>query len=65
MTSSEVRVIRRALDMSQGKLAETLGYKSYMTISRWETGKAKVPAWIVTQLRHMVEGKPLPAFNGK
>ena len=36
-----IRYLRKQKDMSQDKLAELLGYKSFTTIQKWESGVAE------------------------
>lgn len=38
-----IRYLRKQKDMSQDKLAELLGYKSFTTIQKWESGVAEPP----------------------
>ena len=38
-----IRYLRKQKDMSQNKLAELLGYKSFTTIQKWESGVAEPP----------------------
>ena len=43
MTGTELRDIRKSLDMTQGEFAKRLGYTHYSRISQMETGKEPVP----------------------
>lgn len=38
-----IRYLRKQKDMSQERLAELLGYKSFTTIQKWESGVAEPP----------------------
>lgn len=38
-----IRYLRKQKNMSQDKLAELLGYKSFTTIQKWESGVAEPP----------------------
>lgn len=38
-----IRYLRKQKDMSQDRLAELLGYKSFTTIQKWESGVAEPP----------------------
>ena len=48
--SNNIRYLRKAHGMSQDVLAETLGYKSYTTIQKWESGVSEPPLKIVHNL---------------
>lgn len=50
--SRNIRYLRKKKGMSQDALAELLGYKSYTTIQKWETGVSEPP---IKQLRRMAE----------
>ena len=50
--SRNIRYLRKKKEMSQDTLAEYLGYKSYTTIQKWETGVSEPP---IKQLRKMAE----------
>lgn len=41
--ADNIRFLRRKQGMSQDKLAELLGYKSYTTIQKWESGVSEPP----------------------
>lgn len=38
MFAKNIRFLRKRAEMSQDKLAEMLGYKSFTTIQKWESG---------------------------
>ena len=38
MFAKNIRYLRKRAEMSQDKLAEMLGYKSFTTIQKWESG---------------------------
>ena len=38
-----IRYMRKFMNMSQEELAERLGYKSYTTIQKWESGVSEPP----------------------
>lgn len=50
--SRNIRYLRKKKEMSQDSLAQYLGYKSYTTIQKWETGVSEPP---IKQLRKMAE----------
>ena len=50
--AKNIRYLRKKKGMSQDTLAELLGYKSYTTIQKWETGVSEPP---IKQLRKMAE----------
>lgn len=41
--ANNIRYLRKAHNYSQDKLAELLGYKSFTTIQKWESGVAEPP----------------------
>lgn len=47
-----IRYLRKKHEMSQEALAQILGYKSYTTIQKWESGVSEPP---VKQLRKMAD----------
>lgn len=48
MFAKNIRFLRKRAEMSQDKLAELLGYKSFTTIQKWESG-ASEPSMAVAQ----------------
>lgn len=42
-TAKNIRYLRRKQGWGQDKLAEALGYKSYTTIQKWESGVSEPP----------------------
>lgn len=38
MFAKNIRFLRKRAELSQDKLAEMLGYKSFTTIQKWESG---------------------------
>ena len=54
------RELRISLELTQLELAEILSFKNdtaidVKTISKWENGKARLPAWAKTQLEDLIE----------
>ena len=45
-----IRKIRREKNMSQEELADKLGYKSYTTIQKWESGVSDPPFKVLKEL---------------
>lgn len=45
-----LRYLRRQHGFSQEQLAEKFGYKSFVTIQHWESGKAEPPMHVVRDL---------------
>jgi transcriptional regulator with XRE-family HTH domain len=41
MLSKNIRFLRRRADISQEKLSQKLGYKSFTTIQKWEDGSSE------------------------
>ena len=41
--AENIRFLRKKLGLSQDELAEKLGYKSYTTVQKWESGVADPP----------------------
>lgn len=41
--SENIRYLRKKMNLSQEELADKLGYKSYTTIQKWESGVADPP----------------------
>lgn len=50
MLGKNVRYLRKKREMSQEELAARLGYKSYTTIQKWESGVAEPPVKVARQL---------------
>ena len=50
--ANNIRFLRKQREMSQEQLAEILGYKSYTTIQKWESGISEPP---LKQLRRMAD----------
>lgn len=50
--ANNIRFLRKQREMSQEQLAEILGYKSYTTIQKWESGISEPP---LKQLRKMAD----------
>ena len=48
--SKNIRYLRRKREMSQEQLADLLGYKSYTTIQKWESGVSEPPIKVVQQI---------------
>ena len=48
--AKNIRYLRKKRNMSQDKLADLLGYRSYTTIQKWESGVAEPPVRIVRAL---------------
>lgn len=44
VSGNRIRKVRKAHNMSQKELAETLGYKTYTTISKWEANLSMPPS---------------------
>lgn len=53
----DVRVIRQALGLTQGQLADKLGVARY-TVIRWEQGKA-IPSRLAAKALSKLRGKKL------
>lgn len=47
MTAKELKEWRQKKGLSQTQLATLLGYKSYHTILRYETGKIPIPELVI------------------
>ena len=43
MLAKNIRYLRKSRSMSQEELADKLGYKSYTTIQKWESGDSEPP----------------------
>lgn len=50
MLGENIRYLRKQKNMSQDQLAELLGYKSYTTIQKWETGISEPPLKALKQM---------------
>ena len=53
MTSKELKTIRGKLKITQGELANLLGYKTYHSINAMEAGRRVIPqtvAMVVSQM---------------
>ena len=48
--ASNIRYLRKTREMTQDQLAEALGYKSYTTIQKWETGISEPPLKVVRKM---------------
>lgn len=48
MFAKNIRFLRKRAELSQDKLAEMLGYKSFTTIQKWESGVSE-PSMAVAQ----------------
>ena len=55
--SNNIRFLRQRHGISQDALAEKLGYKSFTTIQKWETGISEPPVKVVKQLSEMFNVK--------
>lgn len=51
--SSNLRYLRKKYNLSQDELAEKLGYKSFTTIQKWESGVSEPSISVVKQLSAM------------
>jgi transcriptional regulator with XRE-family HTH domain len=54
MTPADLTAARKSLGLSQGQLAERLGYKR-LAVARWETGVHPVPQVVAIAVRCMME----------
>ena len=50
MLARNIRYLRKQNKMSQDQLAEKLGYKSYTTIQKWESGVSEPPLKILNAM---------------
>ncbi len=50
-----IRYMRKYLNMSQEELADRLGYKSYTTIQKWESGVSEPPLKKLKQLAEIFD----------
>ena len=50
--AKNIRYLRKKKNLSQDQIAEQLGYKSYTTIQKWETGISEPP---ISKLRALSE----------
>ena len=50
MLGKNIRFLRRRAEMSQEQLAEKLGYKSFTTIQKWESGASEPPIGIAQKI---------------
>lgn len=48
--STNIRIRRRALNLTAEQLAKKLGYRSPQTVSMWETGKRSPPSGILPKI---------------
>lgn len=48
-----IRYLRKKQGMSQEDLADRLGYKSYTTIQKWESGVSTPPLWAAHAIADM------------
>ena len=53
MIGKNIRFLRIKHEMSQDVLAEKLGYSSYTTIQKWESGVSEPPLKIVVRLAQL------------
>lgn len=51
--SKNLRYLRLKNDMSQDQLAEILGYKTYTTIQKWESGKSEPNMDVIIKLANL------------
>jgi transcriptional regulator with XRE-family HTH domain len=57
MTGPELRTIRKRNHLSQQQLAEMLGYRYFVSISRMETGKIPIPDTVSRFVELLFEDK--------
>ena len=50
-----IRYLRRRREWSQDDLAARMGYKSFTTIQKWESGVADPPLKVVAQLAELFD----------
>lgn len=50
MLGRNIRYLRKKYEMSQDKLADILGYKSFTTIQKWESEKSEPPMSVLKKL---------------
>lgn len=50
-----IRYLRKKQGMSQEELAERLGYKSYTTIQKWESGVSEPPLKTAHEIAHIFD----------
>ena len=50
MLGKNIRFLRKRAEMSQEQLAETLGYKSFTTIQKWESGASEPPIGVAQKI---------------
>lgn len=48
--SNNIRFLRKQRNLTQGELAEMVGYKSFTTIQKWETGDSEPNMGVLRQL---------------
>ena len=53
MFAKNVRFLRKRAGMSQDRLAELLGYKSFTTIQKWESGASEPPIGVAQKIALM------------
>jgi DNA-binding transcriptional regulator YiaG len=72
MKPSDIRSLRRSLNLTQGRLARLIGVADYKTVLRWEKGEWPVtgssrtlllmlkasPARMLAMLRNVAENNP-------
>ena len=57
MTPAELLAIRTRLGLSQRELAEAVGYRDPMSVSRWERGVALIPKVAAGAIWHLECGR--------
>ena len=50
-----IRYLRKKANMSQEDIAKRLGYKSFTTIQKWESGVAEPPVIVVRKLAELFD----------
>lgn len=53
--AQNIRYLRKLHNMSQDKLAEELGYKSFTTIQKWESGVSEPPLRVLRELASLYD----------
>lgn len=53
MTPAELHTIRTSLGLSQSALAERIGYRDPVSVSRWERGVEPIPPVVALAVQHL------------
>lgn len=53
MTAAQLKIARDSLHLTQAALADAIGYKDPMSVSRWERGVEPIPVVVALAVTHL------------